>query len=47
MARSTADKDTWDAFGDADRGTLFLDEVHHLASAVQPKLLRAVETKRF
>jgi len=31
----------------ADRGTLFLDEVGEISSVVQPKLLRAIETKEF
>jgi DNA-binding NtrC family response regulator len=31
----------------ADRGVLFLDEVGEIAPAVQPKLLRAIETKEF
>ncbi len=31
----------------ADRGTLLLDEVNALAAELQPKLLRALETKRF
>lgn len=34
-------------FGEAHQGSLFLDEVGGLAFAVQPKLLRAVETRRY
>ncbi len=31
----------------ADKGTLFLDEIGEMPLAVQPNLLRAIETKRF
>jgi DNA-binding NtrC family response regulator len=45
-SHSTADRDTPGAFVEAHGGALFLDELHQLASDVQPKLLRTVETKR-
>ena len=43
---SHSDREKPGAFDDADRGTLYLDEIHQLATDVQPQLLRAVETKR-
>lgn len=39
--------ETFGYFGEADRGTLFLDEVSGLSVAAQIKLLRAVETRRY
>jgi DNA-binding NtrC family response regulator len=42
-----ANNDLRGYLAEADRGTLFLDEIGGLSPALQPKLLRALETRQF
>ena len=44
---SGAVADSTGYFGDADRGTLLLDEIGELAPELQPKLLRTIETGEY